>query len=117
MPFRAAYGPRGNERVQIRRGDNHVEVLAPAKVNLFFEVLSRRDDGLHEIETLMAPISLFDTLTLADDPSGAVSIVGRQTIRFASDLEQEAGKTNVELLPEGDANIAVRAVRRLAERA
>jgi len=53
MPCRAVYGPRGNDRVQIRRGDKQVEVLAPGKVNLFFEVLSRRDDGFHEIETLM----------------------------------------------------------------
>jgi 4-diphosphocytidyl-2-C-methyl-D-erythritol kinase len=124
MPYRAVYGPRGNERVQIRRGDNHVEVLAPAKVNLFFEVLSRRDDGFHEIETLMVPISLYDTLILSDDPSSTVSIECRQTRRFASDLESEAGpvktntvKANIELLPTGDANIAVRAVRRLAERA
>ena len=28
-------------------------VRAPAKLNLFFEVLSKRNDGFHEIETLM----------------------------------------------------------------
>jgi 4-diphosphocytidyl-2-C-methyl-D-erythritol kinase len=104
--------------VQIRRGDKHVEVLAPAKVNLFFEVLSRRDDGFHEIETLMAPISLYDTLTLSDDPSGAISIRCRQTIGL-SDLQTgtEDTEASVESVPEGDANIAVRAVRRLADRA
>src|SRR6185295_3788700 len=98
-------GPRGNERVQVRRGDNHVEVLAPAKVNLFFEVLSRRGDGFHEIETLMAPVSLYDTLMLADEPSGEVSI----SCRRATGLNAEPGKTesNSEPIPEGDANIAV----------
>lgn len=41
-----------------------IEVWAPAKLNLFLEVLDRRSDGFHEIETLMVPIQLFDTLYL-----------------------------------------------------
>ena len=32
--------------------------MAPAKVNLWLEVLRRRDDGFHEIETLIAAIDL-----------------------------------------------------------
>jgi 4-diphosphocytidyl-2-C-methyl-D-erythritol kinase len=51
-----------------------VEVLAPAKLNLFLEVLGRRPDGYHEIETLMVAVSLYDTLTFIDDPSGALSL-------------------------------------------
>ena len=41
-----------------------VEVLAPAKLNLFLEVLGRRPDGYHEIETLMVTVNLYDTLVL-----------------------------------------------------
>ena len=37
---------------------------APAKVNLTLRVLGRRDDGFHEIETLMAPITLADRLQI-----------------------------------------------------
>ncbi len=33
-----------------------VEVLAPAKLNLFLEVLARRPDGYHEIESLMVTV-------------------------------------------------------------
>src|SRR5262249_51899374 len=51
-----------------------VEVLAPAKLNLFLEVLGRRPDGYHEVETLMVAVSLYDTLTFLDDPSGAISL-------------------------------------------
>ena len=103
--------------MQIRRGANQVEILAPAKINLFFEVLFRRDDGFHEIETLMAPISLYDTLTLADDRSGAVSIQCRQAIGLTTETGKTEANSSIESVPEGDANIAVRAVRRLAARA
>lgn len=34
----------------------------PAKVNLFLEVLGRRADGYHEVETLVVAVNLFDTL-------------------------------------------------------
>ena len=37
---------------------------APAKINLFLKILSRRSDGYHEIESLMQKIELFDFLQL-----------------------------------------------------
>ena len=51
-----------------------VEVLAPAKLNLFLEILGRRPDGYHEIETLMVAVDLYDTLTITDDPSGRITL-------------------------------------------
>ncbi len=51
-----------------------VEALAPAKLNLFLEILGRRPDGYHEIETLMVAVNLFDQLTFADEPAGAVAL-------------------------------------------
>src|SRR5208282_5348328 len=46
-----------------------VVAWAPAKVNLFLEVLGKRPDGYHEIATLMVAVRLFDTLVFreADD--------------------------------------------------
>jgi 4-diphosphocytidyl-2-C-methyl-D-erythritol kinase len=41
-----------------------MEELAHAKVNLFLRVLRRREDGFHEIETLIAPITLHDSLMI-----------------------------------------------------
>jgi 4-diphosphocytidyl-2-C-methyl-D-erythritol kinase len=40
-----------------------VTATAPAKVNLFLELLARRPDGFHELETLMVAVSLADTIT------------------------------------------------------
>ncbi|HKP04827.1 MAG TPA: 4-(cytidine 5'-diphospho)-2-C-methyl-D-erythritol kinase [Chthoniobacterales bacterium] len=76
-----------------------MEILAPAKINLSFRIKGRRADGFHEIETLMAPISLADRLTIeraGDD--------GR--IRFSCDDPS---------LPVGDDNLAVRAARLFQE--
>jgi 4-diphosphocytidyl-2-C-methyl-D-erythritol kinase len=58
----------------IRRRGPAVRVRAPAKVNLFLEVLGRRPDGYHELATLMVAVSLYDSLELAEDPSGEVRL-------------------------------------------
>jgi 4-diphosphocytidyl-2-C-methyl-D-erythritol kinase len=41
-----------------------VRVLSPAKINLLLKVLGKRNDGYHELLTLMVPVTLFDTLYL-----------------------------------------------------
>jgi 4-diphosphocytidyl-2-C-methyl-D-erythritol kinase len=41
-----------------------VKQFAPAKINLYLHILGRRPDGFHELETLMVPISLGDTLEI-----------------------------------------------------
>ena len=37
---------------------------APAKVNLTLIVGARRDDGYHDVSTVMQTVGLYDTLTL-----------------------------------------------------
>lgn len=71
-----------------------MEFLAPAKVNLSLRVLRRRDDGFHEIESLMVPVSLADELeiTRCDEPGVA--------------LVCDDGS-----LPADDTNLVVRAAR------
>ena len=56
-----------------RRGDA-VVAWAPAKVNLFLEVLARRPDGYHEIATLMVAVSLYDTLEFAPAPDDTLEL-------------------------------------------
>jgi 4-diphosphocytidyl-2-C-methyl-D-erythritol kinase len=47
-----------------------VKQAAPAKINLYLHIVGRRADGFHDLETLMVPISLGDTLDLELIPAG-----------------------------------------------
>ena len=51
-----------------------VVVWAPAKVNLFLEVLGKRPDGYHEIATLLAAIRLYDTLVFHKGDAPDISL-------------------------------------------
>lgn len=56
-----------------------LELRAPAKVNLFLEVVGKRSDGYHELRMFMAPVSLFDDLVLErlEEPGRVeVAVVG-----------------------------------------
>ena len=47
-----------------------LERLSPCKVNLLLNVLGRRADGFHELETVLQPLRLFDRLRFARAPQG-----------------------------------------------
>ena len=75
-----------------------MQALAPAKINLSLKILGRREDGFHEIETLISPISLADKIDIE-----------RQSrwIDFSCDDPT---------LPGGDENLAVRAAKAFFEK-
>ena len=42
-----------------------LEIKSPCKVNLLLNILGRRADGFHELETVLHPVKVWDQLTLA----------------------------------------------------
>ena len=70
-----------------------MKVLSPAKVNLHLEVLERRADGYHEVQTLMMRIDLFDEMEVHS---------GGQGIRLIAEGEG---------IPGGPENLAYRAAQ------
>src|SRR6266498_6102127 len=72
-----------------------MQVLAPAKINLSLKILGRRSDGFHEIETLIAPITLCDQLEIGTSDSS-------NGIRFSCDDPS---------VPAGDDNLIVRVAK------
>ncbi|HEY2625772.1 MAG TPA: 4-(cytidine 5'-diphospho)-2-C-methyl-D-erythritol kinase [Candidatus Udaeobacter sp.] len=73
-----------------------MQVFAPAKINPSLKILSQRKDGFHEIETVIAPVSLHDEIKI-----GKID-VGKQ-IKF------RCGDPSV---PRGEDNFVVRAANR-----
>lgn len=41
-----------------------ITVNAPAKINLYLDILGRREDGYHDVEMVMQTVSLCDTVTV-----------------------------------------------------
>ncbi len=73
--------------------------LSPAKVNLLLKVLSKRDDGYHNIYSLVDLISIYDILHVDDEPRGRVLVTDDKGV-----------------LPEGEKNTVYRAIMLLREK-
>lgn len=78
-----------------------IRVEAPAKVNLFLRVLAARDDGYHDLESLVVPISLADGVTVRADDRLHVEVRGAPAL--AGDI------------PVGGLNLALVAALALAD--
>jgi 4-diphosphocytidyl-2-C-methyl-D-erythritol kinase len=62
---------------------------APAKINLGLEVIRRREDGFHDINTLFIPIDLYDELLMAPRSDGTIEL------RVEGNAELGAGSDNL----------------------
>jgi 4-diphosphocytidyl-2-C-methyl-D-erythritol kinase len=76
-----------------------LKIKAPAKINLFLNVLRRRPDGYHELHSILQMISLYDEITF--EPV-------RRGITLASPSRD---------LPTGGRNLVIQAARRLSREA
>ncbi|MBI4643363.1 MAG: 4-(cytidine 5'-diphospho)-2-C-methyl-D-erythritol kinase [Deltaproteobacteria bacterium] len=62
--------PRPLRKLAPKPGGAGLRVFCPAKVNLYLRVLGRRDDGYHDLLSIMQPLSLADELTVSPTPPG-----------------------------------------------
>jgi len=84
----------------VKRTDKKSLVIgAPAKINLFLEVLCRREDGFHDINSLFQAISIFDRLRFERTATSGIDL----SIR------------NNDKLQPGDDNLVMRACRLMWE--
>ena len=86
-------------------------VLAPAKLNLFLRIVARRPDGFHDIESVMASINIYDTLTF--EPSSSDDI---ELTVIDSSARTPSGSMRLEA-PVGPENLVVRAANLLRQHA
>ncbi len=46
-----------------------IKIQCPAKINLTLKILNKRQDGFHNLESIMQTISLYDYLTISAEPA------------------------------------------------
>jgi 4-diphosphocytidyl-2-C-methyl-D-erythritol kinase len=107
--------------MRLSRRENLVTVLTPAKVNLFLEVLARRPDGFHELDTLLATIDWCDTLEFRSTVEPEIDFACRwgagceawgQSLRATTPESDLFGP-----LPAREENLAWRSVQLFRQRA
>jgi len=89
-------------------------VTVPAKLNLFLEVLGKRPDGYHSLQTVMSSVSLTDELVFSECPDNEISLkigpLEAQSFRKLSDTDSAWD------IPEDNRNLICRALYALRAR-
>jgi 4-diphosphocytidyl-2-C-methyl-D-erythritol kinase len=71
-------------------GGRGVSLIAPAKVNLVLEIVGKRDDGYHDLDTVMTTIDLADRVRLRPSEQLGVRIGGRDAGAIEAESELAA---------------------------
>ncbi len=83
----------------------HLTLSSPAKLNIFLEVLGKRSDGFHELETVMLRTQFCDQLTFHPAPSSGLTL----SLSDATPADMRSA------IPLGESNLILRAARALQE--
>jgi len=83
----------------MKYNNESIKILSPAKVNLFLKVVSRRDDGYHNIVSIVDLITLYDKITIKSLPYEEIIVEDDKSI-----------------LPKDNSNTIYRAAKMLKER-
>ena len=96
--------------MRLIRRQRSLVVETPAKLNLFLEILAKRADGFHELETLMVSVGLYDTLSFSEEASGRIRLSC-----FAAGSKCGAKLRAADKLPSDGNNLVVRAAQLLRD--
>ncbi len=86
------------ESICVEQTKNRIVLKCPAKINLFLKVVSKREDGFHNLETVMQTIDLCDELSIERVGEG---------IEFDCDSDE---------VPAGEGNISYKAAKLFLEK-
>jgi len=91
-----------------------VERLSPCKVNLLLNILGRRADGFHELETLLLPVPLHDRLTFELRPAGVTLTCSDPALPAdGTNLVHRAATAFLAAAPAGPGGVAIHLEKRL----
>ena len=123
------FSPGGPLRAKAAETMSHVSdqyektarTCPPAKLNLFLELISRRADGFHEIDTVMVPINWRDELELARIPEDQIELQvqwlpSKQEVakRLGVDPSSPTGRELLEI-PSDQRNLVHRALSKFRD--
>lgn len=69
-----------------------IKIKAPAKINLSLQVLNKREDGFHNINSIMCPISLYDEIEIGRAEAFAFSCDTDLGIKNEDNIVYKAAK-------------------------
>ena len=81
-----------------------ITVISPAKINLLLKISGKREDGYHEIDTIMQEIDLADKLTFQLNKNGKINLT-MSGIKVPGQLEDNLILKAAKLFGENYSNI------------
>lgn len=91
----------------IQKIDQGWVIRSPAKVNLFLDVLGKREDGYHQIDTIMCPVTLFDELRFESRIDRRIDF----SVEFVTSTEKSGFHNDPAwIIPPDSSNLVVRAL-------
>ena len=72
------------------KSNKRIHVQAPAKLNLFLHIISKRKDGYHSLESVFVPISWCDSIDIENTNDDLVTRQGEFVCEIKNDLLYKA---------------------------
>lgn len=80
---------------------DHIKVKSPAKINIGLNIIRKREDGFHDLETIFYPLNLYDEITFTRSDSFSFTsndeLLNKEPtnliIKAKEELERVSGKT------------------------